>query len=120
MRSIGTARHFQPVGTPGAICRDHKRAVLAPAVALEALRCGYGPDLTDSQLDDCARAADHGRLSGSSREAVRSALRPVLTANDSPESVHEKLFALPPGHPMRIRVGDREYFLVPIPIPDPL
>ncbi|MFD6967179.1 hypothetical protein [Streptomyces sp. NPDC059949] len=116
MTSIGTARHFQPHGTPGHICRDHNRAVLAPAVALEALRNGLGPDLTDAQLDQCAAAAERHPLSDTSRAAVRTALEPALSASDTPDAVHERLFTLPPGHPLRMRVGDQEYFLVPVPI----
>ncbi len=116
MTSIGTARHFQPHGTPGHICRDHNRAVLAPAVALEALRSGLGPDLTDAQLDQCAATAERHPLSDTSRAAVRTALEPALLASDAPDAVHERLFTLPPGHPLRVRVGDQEYFLVPVPI----
>ncbi|RLU82006.1 hypothetical protein CTZ27_31080 [Streptomyces griseocarneus] len=116
MTSIGTARHFQPQGTPGHVCRDHNRAVLAPAVALEALRNGWGPDLTDAQLDECAAQAQRRPLSDTSRAAVRTALEPALAPADDPETVRARLFALPPGHPLRMRVEDQEYFLVPIPI----
>ncbi|KOT46793.1 hypothetical protein AB0N20_02135 [Streptomyces griseoincarnatus] len=116
MTSIGTARHFQPHGTPGHVCRDHNRAVLAPAVAVEALRQGLGPDLTDAQLDQCAVIAERNPLSDTSRAAVRTALEPALSVRNSPATVHHQLFNLPPGHPLRVRVGDTEYFLVPIPI----
>lgn len=116
MTSIDTARHFQPQGTPSDICRDHNRAVLAPAVALEALRRGWGPNLTDEQLDQCAATAERHPLSDTSRAAVRTALEPALCETDSAESVHERLFTLPPGHPLRIRLGDQEHFLVPVPI----
>lgn len=116
MTSIGTARHFQPHGTPGHVCRDHNRAVLAPTVAIEALRSGLGPDLTDAQLDQCAVTAERAPLSDTSRAAVRTALQPALSCEDTPEVVHGRLFSLPPGHPLRIRRGDQEYFLVPIPL----
>ncbi|MEU9744795.1 hypothetical protein [Streptomyces niveus] len=116
MTSIGTARHFQPHGTPGHVCRAHNRAVLAPTVALEALRRGMGPDLTNAQLDQCAAAADRAPLSDTSRAAVRTALQPALSGDDAPEIVHERLFNLQPGHPLRIRRDDQEYFLVPIPL----
>ncbi|MFJ8946164.1 hypothetical protein ACIRG4_23510 [Streptomyces sp. NPDC102395] len=49
------ARHFPPHDTPGYICRDQNRAVLAPAVAVEARRQGLGADLTDAQLDHTSR-----------------------------------------------------------------
>jgi hypothetical protein len=116
MTSISTARHFQPHGTPGHVCRDHNRAVLAPTVAIEALRLGLGPDLTDAQLDQCAEIAERNPLSGTSRAAVRTALQPALSVHNSPATVHHQLFSLQPGHPLRIRFGDTEYFLVPIPI----
>ncbi|WP_331731590.1 hypothetical protein [Streptomyces sp. NBC_00073] len=110
------ARHFQPHGTPGDVCRDHNRAVLAPAVAVEALRKGLGPDLTDAHLDECAATAVRHPLSATSRAAVRTALEPALSVRNSPATVHHRLFNLPAGHPLRLRVGDTEYFLVPIPI----
>lgn len=112
MTSIGTARHFQPNGTPGHVCRDHNRAVLAPAVAVEALRQGLGPDLTDAQLDQCAEIAERNPLSDTSR----AALEPALSVRNSPATVHHRLFTRASGHPVRVRVGDAEYFLVPIPI----
>ncbi|EDY49266.1 hypothetical protein [Streptomyces clavuligerus] len=107
MTSIGTARHYQPTGTPGHVCRDHNRAVLAPAVAIEALRQGLGPDLTDAQRNP---------LSDTSRAAVRTALAPALSAHHSPATVHHRLFSLPAGHPLRISINGTEYFLVPVPI----
>jgi len=116
MTSIGTARHFQPPGTTSDVCRDHNRAVLAPTVALEALRRGLGPDLTDAQLDECATAAGRAPLSDTSRAAVRAALRPALSPEDSPEAVHEQLFSLSPGHPLPIKKNGQRYLLVPIPL----
>jgi hypothetical protein len=116
MPSIGTARHFQPHGTPGHVCRDHNRAALAAVVATEALRKGYGPDLSDAQLDECAELAERSPLSETSREAVRAALCQPLTHTDSPEAVREGVFGSPPGRPLRVLADGQEYFLVPIPI----
>lgn len=116
MTSIGTARHFQPHGTPGHVCRNHNRAVLAPAVAIEAIRLGFGPDLTDAQLDQCAQIAERNPLSDTSRAAVRAALASPLSVRHSPATVHHQLFSLAPGHPLRVRVDETEYFLPPIPI----
>ncbi|MFD1830985.1 hypothetical protein ACFSJS_15065 [Streptomyces desertarenae] len=116
MSSIGTARHFQPKGTPGDVCRDHNRAALATVVAAEARRRGYGPDLSDEQIDECADSAGRKTPSPTSREAIRAALRPPLSADDAPEAVAEAVFGSLPSHPVRVVDRDgREYFLVPIP-----
>ncbi|HEX5565877.1 MAG TPA: hypothetical protein VFY14_02870 [Streptomyces sp.] len=116
MSSIGTARHFQPRGTPGDVCRDHNRAALATVVAAEARRRGYGPDLSDEQIDECAVLAGRKTPSETSRAAIRAALRPPLTADDAPETVAAAVFDSLPSHPVRVIGRDgREFFLVPLP-----
>ncbi|GAA2446434.1 hypothetical protein [Streptomyces macrosporus] len=116
MTSIGTARHFQPKGTPGDVCRDHNRAALATVVAAEARRRGYGPELSDEQIDECAALAGRTTPSETSRAAIRAALRPPLTADDAPETVAAAVFDSLPSHPVRVIGRDgREFFLVPLP-----
>ncbi|WP_410534955.1 hypothetical protein [Streptomyces sp. KL2] len=115
--SIGTARHFHPRGTPGDVCRDHNRAALATVVAAEARRRGYGPDLSDEQIDECAALAGRKAPSPTSREAIRAALGPPITADDAPEAVAAAVFGALPSHPVRVVGHDgREFFLVPLPV----
>ncbi|MBN3932272.1 hypothetical protein IQ279_22040 [Streptomyces verrucosisporus] len=114
--SIGTARHFQPAGTPGDVCRDHNRAALATVVAAEARRRGHGPGLSDEQIDECAEAAGRKSPSPASRKAIRAALGPPITAEDAPETVAAAVFDALPSNPVRVIGRDgREFFLVPLP-----
>ncbi|MCI0385663.1 hypothetical protein [Streptomyces sp. CNQ085] len=115
--SIGTARHFHPAGTPGDVCRDHNRAALAIVVAAEARRRGYGPDLSDEQVDECAELTGRRSPSPTSRKAIRAALGPPVTAEDAPETVAAAVFDALPSKPVRVVGRDgREFFLVPLPV----
>lgn len=119
--SIGTAVHLHPPGTSGELCRAHNRAALATVVAAIARRQGYGPELTDEQIDDCRAAAKEKEprqpASEATRAAVRSALAPPLTEQDSAEAIAAAVFSALPDSPLRVTGSNgQEFYLVPIPV----
>lgn len=118
-KSIGTARHLHPPGTPQNLNVWHNRAALAVTAAAVARARGLDERATDAELGACADEARGGAAkTPPSREtlaAIRTALGAPLTRGTAPAEVASALFAALPDRPLRIVAPDgQEFFLVPI------
>jgi hypothetical protein len=90
-------------------------------LAREAHRRGYGPDLTDADLDHLADVAEQSRpFLPETREAVRLALRPVRWEDGGQQIASAVFDALAQSYPlMVVDERGRRFLLAPIPLEDP-
>jgi hypothetical protein len=116
-QGIPTAKGFLPPGSPAETYITHNRACKVALIAIGARSLGYGPGLTDQQIDEAADAIGAYRPnSAATRRGVREALeRPVTLDDDEGDAVRALFTALANRRPLPATAPDgRTYLMVPI------
>jgi hypothetical protein len=89
-------------------------------LALEAHRLGYGPDITDADLDHVADVAEQSRpFLAETKETIRLSLRPVHWENGGQHIASAVFDAMAQDYPlMVVNERGRVFLLEPIPLED--
>ncbi|MCX4682263.1 hypothetical protein OG413_44585 [Streptomyces sp. NBC_01433] len=119
--SIDTAVHFHPPGTPGRLCNNHNRQLLAVNTCQLARFRGYDDTISDEEIIATITEVKGGRYryrpQPATYEAVRSGLKAPLTTADRADDLKDRVFAsVDQGHPVLVSDDDgNEFYLVAIP-----